>query len=89
MIPILACIPDDTKARDKISIVAGRPCVIYHDSIPDRCSQCGCKVWVGPQQQRFQGAQILCLPCAVPIAAGHAILSNGESPLPVMIASDL
>jgi hypothetical protein len=71
---VLACIPDDPAVRAEISRVVGKDCVPYKDSVPGVCEVCGCKVWLGPEQEAKRkkladyergDVIVMCEPCAV------------------------
>lgn len=66
--PMLGCIPDDPATRARCAELAGEAALYpYPGSVPDDCSRCRCKVWVGPNQQRLRSRnphlKVVCLPC--------------------------
>jgi hypothetical protein len=71
MKPILACVPADQEARQRIAAARGLPCEPHQGSAPAPCARCDCIVWVGPRQQavwKRADAEIVCLECSVPTA---------------------
>ncbi len=81
MNPILACIPQDPEAINRIEEGVRRGGIHdyvlkpYTGSVSHVCCQCNAKVWVGPRQQTLMlTAPVVCLECAAKIQGG--ILAN-------------
>lgn len=70
--PILCCVPDDFEVRRRMADVVGHFLETQPGSILGECSECSCRVWIGPLQQQARRlhpeAVVMCMLCALPEA---------------------